>query len=56
MRLGAVRALELLLGIALIPLPKSAQCRIIGHTPSWVFGVAIGVLDRPVCQRCGKRL
>ena len=52
----AVSGLGVLIGLCLIPLPRRLQCELVGHDPSWVHAVAIGVLDAPVCRRCHKPL
>lgn len=31
-------------------------CSRVGHEPSWTYAASIGVLDRPVCQRCDEPL
>lgn len=34
--------------------PLALVCRLSDHEWSWAYVVMLGVIDRPVCTRCGK--
>jgi len=46
--------MRLSLPIPLIPVPAPLVCWALGHSPSWVHAVSVGVMDRPVCRVCGQ--
>lgn len=49
-----MRLMRLSLPIPPIPVPTHLVCLVVGHDPSWVHAVSVGVMDRPVCRVCGQ--